>query len=69
MTAAFAGFSGLKNGELLAAAEGAGFDIVVIGDKTLQFEQHITSRKIALVCLSAISCPLLNHTLKGSSLL
>jgi hypothetical protein len=58
-TAAYAGFAGLKNGELLDAAEQAGFDVLITGDKTLPYEQNLTGRKIALVCLSAVSWPVI----------
>jgi hypothetical protein len=37
------------------AAEDAGFDVPVTADKTLQFEQNLAGRKLALVCLSANS--------------
>jgi len=53
VTAAYAGFAGLKNGELLKAAADAGFDVLVTGDKTLQYEQNLSGGKIALVSLSA----------------
>lgn len=53
MTAAYAGLAGLKNGELLDAVEQAGFDVLVTGDKTLEYEQNFRRRKVALVCLSA----------------
>jgi hypothetical protein len=53
VTAAYAGLAGLKNGELLDAVEHAGFDVLVTGDKTLEYEQNLRRRKIALVCLSA----------------
>jgi hypothetical protein len=55
MTAAYAGLAGLKNGELLDAVEQAGFDVLVTGDKTLEYEQNLRRRRIALVCLSANS--------------
>jgi hypothetical protein len=58
-TAAYAGFAGLSNGRLLDAAERAGFDVLVTGDRTLHYEQNLTSRKIAIVSLSAISWPIL----------
>jgi hypothetical protein len=54
-TAVYAGFGGFKNGELLKAAEEAGFDVLVTADKTLQFEQILANLKLALVCLSANS--------------
>jgi hypothetical protein len=53
VTAVYAGFGGLKNGELLAAVEAAGFDILVTADKTLQYEQNMEGRTLAIVSLSA----------------
>ena len=43
----------MKNGELLSAAEVAGFEVIVTGDKTLEYEQNMKDRKIAVVSLSA----------------
>ena len=59
LTAAYAGFAGLKNGKLLEAAEEAGFDVLVTGDQTLHYEQNMAGRRIALVSLSAISWPVI----------
>lgn len=53
------GWSALKNGELLKAYEEDGFEVLVTGDKTLPYEQHLAHRKIALVCLSAVSWPVI----------
>jgi hypothetical protein len=55
VTAAYAGLAGYKNGALLKAAIEGGFDVLVTGDKTLQYEQSIEGQKIALVCLSAVA--------------
>jgi hypothetical protein len=44
-TAAYAGFAGLKNGELLKAAVESGFDVLVTADKTLQYEQNLSGNK------------------------
>ena len=35
----YAGFGAYKNGALLRAAEDAGFDLLVTGDQTLQYER------------------------------
>jgi hypothetical protein len=53
-TVAFMGWGGLKNGELLKAAEEAGFDVIVTGDQGMPYEQNIEARPIAIVALSAI---------------
>jgi hypothetical protein len=58
-TAAYLGWAGLKNGELLDAAEWSGFDVLVTGDRTLHYEQNLSGRKIALVSLSAVSWPVI----------
>jgi predicted nuclease of predicted toxin-antitoxin system len=46
-----AGFAGRVNGELLTAAERAGFDVLVTTDKGLEHEQNFTGRRIAVVVL------------------
>jgi hypothetical protein len=53
------GWSELKNGALLTAAERAGFDVLLSGDKTIQHdEQNMAGRKIALVYMSDNHWPL-----------
>jgi hypothetical protein len=39
VTVKYRGWSGLRNGELLYAAEAAGFAVFITGDKTLEYEQ------------------------------
>ena len=41
----------LENGELIGAAENAGFEILLTTDKNLRYQQNLTGRKIALVVL------------------
>jgi len=41
----------LKNGDLLAAAENNGFDVMVTADQNLAYQQNLKDRKIALVVL------------------
>jgi hypothetical protein len=43
------GWKGRENGELLDAAERAGFDVLVIADKNLRHQQNLAGRTIALV--------------------
>jgi len=45
----------LENGDLLRAAEDAGFDVMVTGDKNLSYQQNLAGRKLALVVLSTNS--------------
>ena len=42
----------LSNGDLLTAAEDAGFDVFVTADKNIRHPQNLEGRHIALVILS-----------------
>jgi hypothetical protein len=48
----------LTNGALLAAAERAGFDVLLTADKNMRHRQNLTGRRIALVVLSTPQWPL-----------
>jgi predicted nuclease of predicted toxin-antitoxin system len=48
-TARYAGLAGLKNGDLLKAAELAKFDVFVTVDQAIEYQQNLTGRKIAIV--------------------
>jgi len=48
-TARYAGFAGLENGELLAAAETAKFDVVLTVDRGFEYQQNLEQRKIAVI--------------------
>jgi predicted nuclease of predicted toxin-antitoxin system len=48
-------WAGLKNGQLLDAAEAAGFTVLVTGDRNLQFQQNIAKRRVGVVVLCAAS--------------
>jgi hypothetical protein len=52
VTTWFQGWSGLKNGALLAASEEAGFDLFITADQELTYQQNLTGRKIAVLVLS-----------------
>jgi hypothetical protein len=45
------GWAELENGELLSAAEAAGFEVLVKTDKNLRYQQNLAARKIAVVAL------------------
>lgn len=55
------GWATLKNGELLDAAEKAGFDVLLSGDKTIRHEQNMADRKIALLYMSDNHWPIVKH--------
>jgi hypothetical protein len=62
-TVTYMGWAGLKNGELLQAAEDKGFDVFLTGDQTLAHEQNLAGRGIAIVALSAIQLPIIRQNL------
>jgi hypothetical protein len=45
------GWEELENGELLNAAEAAGFEVLLTTDKNVRFQQNLKARRIALVVL------------------
>lgn len=45
------GWDQLENGDLLDAAEAAGFDVLLTTDKNLRYQQTLTGRRIAIVAL------------------
>ncbi len=45
------GWDTLRNGELLDAAEAAGFDVFLTTDRNIMHQQNLTGRKIAIVVL------------------
>jgi predicted nuclease of predicted toxin-antitoxin system len=55
------GWSELKNGELLRAAEVAGFAVMVTGDRNLSFQQNLRGMELALVVLSTNNWNVLKH--------
>jgi hypothetical protein len=56
-TAAQEGWDTLKNGELLAAAEASGFDVLLTTDKNIRYQQNLSERKIAIVVLGQQQWP------------
>ena len=47
------GWDRLRNGDLLDAAEKAGFEVFVTPDQNIRYQQNLEGRKIAIVVLSA----------------
>ena len=48
----------IENGELLTAAEQAGFDVMVTSDQNIRYQQNLTGRNLALVVLGSNIWPL-----------
>jgi hypothetical protein len=62
-TVTYMGWAGLKNGELLRAAEDAGFDVFLTGDQMLAHGQNLVGRRLAIIALSAMQLPILRENL------
>jgi hypothetical protein len=52
------GWEELSNGELIDAAEQAGFNVMVTTDKNIRYQQNLKARKIALVVLEHSQWPM-----------
>ena len=55
------GWDQLANGELIDAAERAGFEVLVTTDKNIRYQQNLTTRKIALVVLEHSQWPMVKR--------
>ena len=51
------GWATLQNGELLAAAERDGFDLLVTTDRNLKYQQSLAGRRVGVVVLGTTSWP------------
>lgn len=57
------GWQELANGELIAAAETAGYEILVTADKNLRYQQNLTGRRIAMIILPSGQWPIIQRQL------
>jgi hypothetical protein len=65
VTAAYMGWAGLQNGELLRAAEENEIDVLLTGDQTLHLEQNLSGKRLAVIALSAIELPIIKDNLQA----
>ena len=66
-TAAQQGWDKLNNGDLLTAAEEAGFDVLLTTDKNIRYQQNLAGRKIAIVVLGQQQWPQLEPHIQRAS--
>ena len=52
------GWERLSNGDLLAQAEQAGFEVFLTADKNIRYQQNLAGRKIAVIVLSTPQWPI-----------
>ena len=57
------GWDRLTNGDLLRAAEVAGFEVLLTTDRNIRYQQNLSRRVIAIVTLSKGSWPLIKGKL------
>ncbi len=57
VTAFEQGWSTLRNGELLLAAEAGGFEVLLTTDTNIKYQQNLTNRAIAIVVLGKARWP------------
>lgn len=64
------GWAGLRNSQLLKAAEEAGYDLFVTTDQNLKYQQNLRGRKLAVLVLLSTSWPRLRvHVQKISQMI
>ncbi|WP_420641136.1 hypothetical protein [Candidatus Leptofilum sp.] len=61
VTAYEQGWSKLSNGDLLQAAEEAGFQLFITTDQNLRYQQNLRERQMAIVVLLSTSWPKISH--------
>ena len=54
------GWSSLENGDLLSAAEQAGFEVMLTADRRIRYQQNLAVRRLALVVLSNPAWPIVH---------
>jgi len=63
-TVRYLGWHGLKNGELMRAAESAGFEVFITSDQNLSYQQNLRDRSIGVVTLTAQKWSVLSMNLE-----
>jgi predicted nuclease of predicted toxin-antitoxin system len=51
----------LRNGDLLRAAEDAGYDVMITADQDLSYQQNLSGRRLALIVLNTNNWNILQH--------
>lgn len=58
------GWQTLENGDLIAAAEENGFDLLITNDKSIRYQQNLKGRKLAILSLSDNRWPRVSRALE-----
>ena len=62
-TASEMGWPALTNGELIAAAEQAGFHVMITTDQNLKYQQNLSQRKLGIIVLKTTSWPRIRNSI------
>lgn len=60
-TAYHLGWSDLVNGDLIAAAEAEGFDLMLTADRNIRYQQNLAGRRLAIVVVESSAWPLVRR--------
>jgi predicted nuclease of predicted toxin-antitoxin system len=58
------GWRELTNGDLLSAAEKAGFDLMLTADTNLRYQQNLSGRRISIIALSTNAWPIIRDNVQ-----
>jgi len=58
------GWNTKANGDLIAAAEAEGFDLIITTDKNIRYQQNLTKRKIAIIVLMIPDWPVVRASVR-----
>ena len=58
------GWSGLRNGALLDAAEREGYQVLITTDQSLRYQQNLSDRTIAIIVLMKATWPRIRNHLQ-----
>jgi hypothetical protein len=53
------GWGGISNGDLIAAAEAEGFEVLITADQNIRYQQNLTGRRLILIVLSTNIWPII----------
>jgi hypothetical protein len=63
-TAAQQGWDRLTNGDLLTAAEGGGFEVLLTTDRNIRYQQNLTGRSIGIVVIGRPQWPIQTQSIQ-----
>ena len=53
------GWTGISNGDLIAAVEAEGFEVLITADQNIRYQQNLTVRRLILIVLSTNIWPII----------